>query len=347
LYVSREKYIDYDAALSRNSATLTLERSQIRDRDDIPFGPDNEEMTGGAGRISPTLALKVTQKLGLSFSPSGFQGRLGEAKGFWSVDYGDKTGIDWIETCGSQRKWKRSEGLDDESHRTFEVVGWSAPLRSKGLNQQLLPILIDRAKDREAMKRSIETLLREGFSREVKALRTAMDNPQSFRKWLWEFKSNVSERLKAGRVLYRAGLPDSIEERLNMLLDGGFHPQHLFFMKEMARKIFKIKCDELEKKLSIAVPKSASIFMVPDFWGVLEPNEVYIDFSSFVDESGFSGINLHGQEVLVTRSPAHFVSDVQKVTVVAKVELIGLEDVIVFPVKGNPSLAKKLSRGRL
>ncbi|EHK96429.1 putative RNA-dependent RNA polymerase 1 [Glarea lozoyensis 74030] len=78
----------------------------------------------------------------------------------------------------------------------------------------------------------------------------------------------------------------------------------------------------------------------------LEPDEVYMDFSSFVDDvSGQSGVLLHRQDVLVARSPAHFVSDIQKVKAVAKVELIGLKDVIVFSTKGNPSLAAKLSGG--
>jgi hypothetical protein len=87
--------------------------------------------------------------------------------------------------------------------------------------------------------------------------------------------------------------------------------------------------------------------MVPDFSGVLEANEVFIDFSSFADVSGFAsnGTLLNGVDVLVARSPAHFGSDIQKVRAVFKVELIGLKDVIVFSTKGNPSLAAKLSGG--
>ena len=50
-------------------------------------------------------------------------------------------------------------------------------------------------------------------------------------------------------------------------------------------------------------------------------------------------------DVLVARSPAHYVSDIQKVKAVLKVELMGLKDVIVFSTKGNPSLAAKLSGG--
>jgi hypothetical protein len=307
-------------------------------------------MTDGAGRISPTLALKVTQKLGLSFVPTGFQGRIGEAKGFWTVYNGDKSGLDWIETYKSQRKWTRSSKLngesDDVSHRTFEVVGFSGPLKSKDLNQQILPLLVEQAKDQDAMKKSIEILLKEGLVREVRALRTAMDSLQSFRKWLHEAKYAVNERLKAGAVPYRAAMPHSIEEKLNMFLDGGFHPQEQFYVKDLARKMFKSKCDELVDKLKIKIDRSASVFMVPDFFGVLEPNEVYVNLPSFKDEStGFSGTSLFGEDILVARSPAHFISDIQKVKVVAKAEFVEWKDVIVFPAKGNPSLASKLSGG--
>ena len=80
--------------------------------------------------------------------------------------------------------------------------------------------------------------------------------------------------------------------------------------------------------------------------GILEPGEVYLHFSRFADEmSGFSGGLLNGVDVLVARSPAHLVSDIQKVRAVFKVELLGLKDVIVFSTKGSPSLAAKLSGG--
>jgi hypothetical protein len=43
--------------------------------------------------------------------------------------------------------------------------------------------------------------------------------------------------------------------------------------------------------------------------------------------------------------PAHLPSDIQKVKFVAKAEYINLKDVIVYPIKGNLSLASKLSGG--
>ena len=67
---------------------------------------------------------------------------------------------------------------------------------------------------------------------------------------------------------------------------------------------------------SIPVGRSASAFILADPYGVLEEDECYLCFSStFTDEtSGFSGVMLHDIDVLVTRSPAHTPSDVQKVS---------------------------------
>lgn len=351
-------------ALSRNSATVVLKPSEIRFikrditcsdsscRDLTCNDPQREDevFNDGAGRISPSLAQKIIQKLGIDYSPSAFQGRLGEAKGLWVVDYMDRSRDDWIEVFPSQQKWKRSTKpngeSDDLSHRTFELVNFSGPLRSADLNAQFLPLLVDRAEDKNKMKHALSEILKQGLAQEVAILREAVEDPLTFRQWVRTSNSNIKERLKNGTVSYRAGLPIVFEERLNVMLDAGFQPKSTKFMAEQTRALFRSHTDELKKRLNITVGKSAYAYMVPDFWGVLEPGEVYIDFSSFVDGiSGFSGALLNDVNVLVARSPAHFVSDIQKVKSVVRVELMGLKDVIVFPTKGHPSLAAKLSGG--
>ena len=321
--------------------------------EDITFGGDPKNvMNDGCGRMSLSLASKITDKLGLSYPPTAFQGRIGEAKGLWVVDRHDKGGEDWIETYPSQRKWYRGEKRgdndkewDDPSHRTFEVLKCSGPLKSADLNLQFLPLLMDRANDPKLMKRAISEILEQGLALKVEEIQEAMDDPKSFRKWVRDRNPNLKERLRGG-IAYKAGLPVVREERLNTFLDAGFDPRKIMFMKEMAKDAFKSRTDELKERLNITVGRSTYAYMVPDFWGVLEEGEVYIDFSSFIDNiSGFSGATLSGDEILVARSPAHFVSDIQKVKAVIKAELVGLKDVIVFSTKGKPSLADKLSGG--
>jgi hypothetical protein len=342
-----------DLVVSRNTATAVLTRSQIRFQDsDIVFGPKPkpEVMNDGAGRISPSLAIEVKRMLGLSYLPSAFQGRIGEAKGLWIVDHTCQTNEHWIEVYPSQQKWERSTKpngeSDDISHRTFEVLKCSSQLRSADLNTQFLDLLMAQAKDPAIMKSAIQKLFQDGLAQRLAELQVALEDPPSFRQWIRNNNSNTTERLKAGAVPFRAGLPITREERLNVMLDAGFDPRLSSFVKEMTKDVFKYKCEDMKERLNITVGQSTYAYMVPDFWGVLEPNEVYLDFSSFVDEiSGFSGEVLNGKDILVARSPAHFVSDIQKVKAVAKAELMGLKDVIVFPTKGNPSLAAKLSGG--
>jgi hypothetical protein len=73
-----------------------LNRSQIRYKKDLLC--NGEVMNDGAGRMSLTLASKIVKTLGLSYLPSGFQARIGGAKGFWSIDPStDHASEEWIE----------------------------------------------------------------------------------------------------------------------------------------------------------------------------------------------------------------------------------------------------------
>lgn len=328
-----------------------VQQDQIRfQKEDIRT--EKEVMNDGAARISLNLANKVRLHMGLSYLPSAFQARFGEAKGLWVVDGNNDFRDDWIEVFPSQQKWKRDsnpagQGIsDDPSHRTFEVLKYSGPLKSADLNTQFLPLLVAQAIDRKAMKRTLSKILKDGLSAEVIRLKEAFENPQVLRKWVRESKPSIVERLKFGALPFLAGLPNSLEERINVLLDAGFSPASMNFLYEQAKKIFETHCENLTKKLNITVGKSTYAFMIPDFWGVLEPDEVYIDVSRFEDDvTGDYGAYLNGVDLLVARSPAHFVSDIQKVKSVAKAELMGLKDVIVFSTKGKSSLASKLSGG--
>jgi len=317
-------------------------------------------MTDGAGRLSLTLALRIREQLGLAHLPSGFQGRIGSAKGFWTINHQDHGLDEWIEVYDSQRKWERKSGqiddldFSDSAHRTFEVNKYSGKLKSADLNLQLVPILMDRATSKVEMRQALENILEEGLEEESRLQRVAMNDPKSFRKWIRDNNAGLTDRVKYGVVQYKSALPVSLDERLNMFLDAGFDPKKLQFLRELATKAYTRKCDELKKRLNITVAHSTYAFMVPDFAGVLEPDEIYLHLSKNIvgdDElevDPMAGLPLHDMDVLVARSPAHYVSDVQRVKAVVKVELMGLKDVIVFPTKtakGQPSLAAKLSGG--
>lgn len=306
-------------------------------------------MNDGCGQISRKVAHNIAQKLGLDYIPSAFQARIGGAKGMWIIDVNDFGDKNYIQIYRSQVKWegKTIEFSADDSHRTFEVLKWTGPVRSAALNLQFLPILEDRGINRRAMREAISRLLENGLTYEVGRQRAAMDSPQSFRKWVRDTDPGIQERIKLGHVRYWAGLPKSQGEKINLLLDAGFDPKKLEFLKKQAWKAYFDKCQRLKERLNITVGRSAYLPMVVDFTGTLMPGEVHIGFSTaFKDESSnFCDTILSNMDILVARSPAHYTSDIQKVRAVFKTELSFLKDVVVFPTTGGFPLAGKLSGG--
>ncbi|KAJ0268939.1 hypothetical protein COL940_012908 [Colletotrichum noveboracense] len=329
--------------LSKTTPVVVLNRNQIRHQEKDMVSPIGKVMNDGIGRMSPKLAQKIKDVLGLQDNPSAIQGRFGPAKGMWLIDIKD-TGDDlWIATWPSQSKWN-CDYLDPE-HRTLEIKSHAAEPRSASLNIQFLPVLEDRAVDKPVIRKAIGDSLVDELNRELEGQKNAMKYPVQFRQWVNETAIGRKQRLIHNSVSFLAGLPDSNEETMNFLIDGGFEPSKQKFIQDIAWNLRRQKCENLKKKMSIKIPNSAYFYMVIDFWGVLEENEVHLCFSSKFQAESFSDSMLHGCDVLVARSPAHFVSDVQRVKAVFKPELHALKDVIVFSAKGDIPLADKLSGG--
>ncbi|KAI5868165.1 RNA dependent RNA polymerase-domain-containing protein [Durotheca rogersii] len=339
--------------LSRTQPTVIVELEQIRHQESDILSPEKgngeprKVMNDGIARMSNALAKAISNSLGLVDVPAGFQGRFGSAKGVWIRDTTDSSDDVWIETFPSQRKWKCDYIEDD--HRTFEVRNAPRELRAASLNLQLLPILEDRAIDATLMKSQIGKFMRDSLKRDLDIQRAAMQDPTQFKLWVYENSpSNRREaRVENQQVPFTAGLPTNREDIMSFLVDSGFEPTKLKLLREMAWNLRRDKCTELVERLNVRVGRSAYAYMVVDFLGVLEEDEVHLGFSSkFIDEqSGFSETFLHGMDVLVARTPAHYPSDIQRVRAVFKPELGSLKDVIIFPTKGDIPLADKLSGG--
>lgn len=171
-----------------------------------------------------------------------------------------------------------------------------------------------------------------------------MEDRLLFRLWAQE---NTGSRHREGPLPYVGGLPQRNEDQMDVLLDAGFEPRRLKFLSELSLKSQREKCEETKKRMNILIGCSTSAFMVVDFLGILEENEIHLGFSSsFKDEqTGFCETFIHGMDVLVARSPAHFPSDIQRVKAVFKPEFGSLKDVVIFPQKGSTALAEKLSGG--
>ncbi|OTA93057.1 hypothetical protein M434DRAFT_395932 [Hypoxylon sp. CO27-5] len=333
--------------LSRTRPTVIIQPEQIHHRPVDVLSPTNKVMNDGIALMSHGLARAISGLMGLQEIPAGFQGRFGSAKGFWIRDTTDTSDAIWIETTPSQRKWNCDYIEDD--HRTFEVLSESNELKSANLNLQLLPILEDRAIDADVMKAQVGKFMRDSLKRDLDAQKAAMQDPVKFRLWVHENSpsSRRADRVNHEQVPFKAGLPSSREDIMSFLLDSGFRPTELKFLRDIAWVMRKEKCQELQERLNVRIGRSTYAYMVVDFLGILEEDEVHLGFSSkFVDEqSGFSETFLHGIDVLVARTPAHYPSDIQRVKAVFKPELGFLKDVIIFSTKGNTPLAEKLSGG--
>lgn len=195
------------------------------------------------------------------------------------------------------------------------------------------------------MRKAIGSLLKDNLRNELDGQKRALQTPLQFRQWTHENATHRHDRAIHGHVPFLGGMPQEDEEVMNMMLDAGFEPSNEF-LKTMTFETQKRKCGMLMKKLNIKVGRSVYLYMIVDFDGILEENEVHVGFSTaFEADETWSKTMLHGTDVLVARSPAHFISDIQKVKAVFKPELADLTDVIVFSSKGDTPLADKLSGG--
>lgn len=306
-------------------------------------------MNDGIARMSPAVARLIQQRLGLTATPSAVQGRLGSAKGMWIVatDLQDNDTAIWIETYPSQRKWELEPTSAAAEHRTLEIRGYSLPPRPARFNLQLLPVLEDRSTDKQAMREAIGTLLKRNLQKDLAGQKKALQNPVQFRQWCHDNSGpgHTQDRVQHGYVLKQGSAPKEDQELMNMMLDAGFDPKSNKLLADIAYAIQKRKCEYLSAKLNIAVGRSAYLYMVIDFQGILKEGEVHIGFSTaFQADEHWSKTMVQGP-VLVARSPAHFSSDIQKVQAVFKPELANLTDVIVFSSQGDTPLADKLSGG--
>ena len=178
--------------------------------------------------MSPALAHAVAKKLGIQgHVPSAFQARIAGAKGMWIADPhrrpelsdSQNSNLYDISISPSQVKFKNhlSDRAGDqcpENHDrlTFEVIGYSMPLRSALISRDLLPILEDRGVDKSVFQK----FLRDDIYRQVYELKEVVSDRHLLRKWNHDhgFLSRPEDKLASVGTL-----PRSKYEKVNTLLD--------------------------------------------------------------------------------------------------------------------------------
>ncbi|KAF1829490.1 hypothetical protein BDW02DRAFT_146045 [Decorospora gaudefroyi] len=297
----------------------------------------------GAARIIWQMCKKATGATGPL--PSAFQGRIAGAKGLWMISAEsftkDPYHLDlWIKINDSQWKFNPPRKESVHHHRTFELSDYSSAPSPSELHISFIPILVDRGVPRDV----IAGLMFECMETERKKLLELL--PDSVKVYDWVHRNGTKSRA-GGEVRWQAALPVSLEERLKLLLESGFSPVKFPYLAKGLERFIRTKHVLQEAKLRVPLAKSAFLFGVADPFGVLEPGEIQVQFStSFVDETTDEKyLCLRDMEVLVARQPACRRSDIQKVRTVVHPELSHLVDVVVFPSKGRYPLAGKLQGG--
>jgi hypothetical protein len=358
----------YDLGLSRTIPTICFDVSHIerindllatQDQEDTRFNdsslqwqpfPDGTVMNDGCSVISVGAGLQIWQQYkkdtGTSGPlPSAFQGRIAGAKGLWMISAESFTKdpkhlAHWIQISASQWKFNPPTDKSLHHHRTFELSNYSSPPSSSELHISFIPILIDRGVPKEV----IASLMFDCLESERKKLLELL--PDSIRMYDWVHRNGTKTRV-GGEAPWQAALPVSLEEKVKLLLESGFSPVKFPFLARSLERFIQTKQIHQEAKLRVPLAKSAFFFGVADPFGVLEPGEIQVQFSSsFVDETTDEKfLCLRDMEALVARQPACRRSDIQKVRTVIHPELSHLVDVVVFPSKGRFPLAGKLQGG--
>ncbi|KAF7350497.1 Dimethylaniline monooxygenase [Mycena venus] len=160
------------------------------------------------------------------------------------------------------------------------------------------------------------------------------------------FDSAVHERSTAWWPDYISGSPSSLAETCMTLIDSGFTPQSLPVLRDKLKQIVLKKIKYRANRFKYEVVQSASAFVVPDIWNVLEENEIQFKSSKreFTNTDGLETDTVIG-DILMTRNPCKVPTDVRKFKAIKHPQLHDLVDVIVCSVKGKRRLLDFLAGG--
>lgn len=333
--------------LSRTLPTVTLLAEETIA---IESPPGKEIMNDGCALMSRSLAISIADHLGISTTPSCFQGRIAGAKGIWMVarddnefEAGDRNY--WIQISRDSQLKIEPHPQDrrirlDEEQLTFEVVSWSRPLHPANLNMQLLMILQHGGVRRDHLEDLIEREITQ-FYKEFTDIITR-GSGVACRRWLQTVGYDESAKKRKTRRI--DGFPASHMEQAILLLEHGFLPLQLPYLTFLFDSFLKEQLTKLDE-LKIRISQSTYAYCIADPYGILKEDEIHFAFSKSWEEHGYYGAELDEVDVLVGRLPAHKPCDVQRRRAVYKKELRHFRDVMVFPTTGDIPLASMLSGG--
>ncbi|EFE32272.1 RNA-directed RNA polymerase, putative [Trichophyton benhamiae CBS 112371] len=327
--------------LSRTTATITLRPEEFIYDDD----PRQEKMSDGFAMMSRSLGRAIADSLCLSKVPTIFQGRIAGAKGIWLVAKDDQDihvkGLRnfetergyWLVINASQLKVQPPPLV---ILLTFDVSSYSQPPQPVHLNIQFLMVLQDRGVNKEYILSLIPDEADKFYS---EFLLVQNGDPVACRAWVRKNGGDASSQIPA---LNESTFPTNHTAQLNGLLDAGFSPSNLAFVRRLFKENSLGGFVQKLEALKIKIPQSTYVYCIPDPYGVLEEGQIHLDLGDSWEDGT---TDLDGIDVLVARAPAHLPSDIQKCRAVFHPALRYLKHVAIFPTKGDVPLASLLSGG--
>ncbi|KAG2358031.1 RNA dependent RNA polymerase-domain-containing protein [Suillus spraguei] len=345
--------------------------------------PAEKIMTDGCGYISGAALTAIMRVMKYSSRPTAVQGRIAGAKGMWVLHpnpaHQTPDGPPTIWIRDSQNKIKLgSLHKVDSAHRIFDLL---APSRVTGPSRLSSQTLVNLAHGRVPLP-VLKELMADGLHEEVRQL-TEWSGPDSM-LMVWRAVEQVG-RVVTSRLRRRiagqaralglgqlrpndelaagiddcddsgsvnrgrnphSGEPLTPHESVLELLQAGFHPLKLDRLFSKLEYVVTQVLDEYIEKFHIPVKESLEAYIIPDPYGVLEEGQIHFRSSELItDPESGTQMDIVTGSVLVWRNPTRLPSDVQKVTAVSHPKLADYFDVIVFPVKGERSLASYLGGG--
>ncbi|SPO00115.1 related to RNA-dependent RNA polymerase (RdRP) SAD-1 [Cephalotrichum gorgonifer] len=291
--------------------------------------PDGYCFTDGVGKISPLLADLAANEMGLGFQtkPSAYQFRMGGCKGVLAV---------WADAKKSEVHIRKSQEKFVSQYNGLEIIR-CAQFASATLNRQTITILSSLGVKNEAF---IDLL-----DKHLEAHTKAELNSRDAIKLLRQHVDENQMTLTMAKILLHGFKESAVQEPFVLSILNLWRVWSLKLIKEKAR---------------IPLEKSAFVLGCADETGTLRGHSKSTEGSKVKDVSKLPQIFLQVSDTedphkstvvtgvcIVGRNPSLHPGDIRVVEAVDVPALRHLQDVVVFPTKGDRDVPSMLSGGDL
>ena len=284
--------------------------------DSIIYSNDNRAENGdlttdGAGLISLSKAKEIAEKLELDETPSAFQIRYSGFKGVISCTHDNNLQLE-----GKNLLMRKSMKKFENEDQKFCITNYSK-YQKVYLNREIINLLCSFEENNikdiliRYMDKGLEELVNMFESEEI-----ALKNLQLF-------------------------LPLN---NLSFILNSEFSFTKNAHWFEVLKGIYRLRSMELKNKMNIAIDEGALLLGIPDPYGVLKDNEVFVQ----VHKNRSASRKIIQQRAFIYRNPCLHPGDYRIVECVDKEQLHDFYNVLVLPARNcKSSLAAECSGGDL